>query len=58
MITNKSVWLEIKTEPGEKIEFLGFAFAGKEINVPDIAEKKINKTLRVVNLRALLYNSG
>ena len=37
---------EIKTEPGEKIEFLGFAFAGKEINVSDIAEKKIKAKIK------------
>ena len=37
---------EIKTGPGEKIEFLGFAFAGEEINVSDIAEKKIKAKIK------------
>ena len=37
---------EIKTEPGGKIEFLGFEFAGGEINVSAISEKKIKAKIK------------
>ena len=37
---------EVKTEPGEKIDFLGFEFTGKEINVSDMAEKKIKAKIK------------
>ncbi len=37
---------EIKTNPGGKIDFLGFEFTGKEINVSDMAEKKIKAKIK------------
>ena len=37
---------EVKTVPGGKIEFLGFEFTGKEINVSDMAEKKIKAKIK------------
>lgn len=37
---------EIKTTRGEKVEFLGFEFSGKEINISDMAEKKIKGKIK------------
>lgn len=37
---------EIRTLPGEKIEFLGFYFSAEEIDLSDVALRKIKKKMR------------
>lgn len=37
---------EIRTVPGEKIEFLGFHFSAEEIDLSDVAFRKIKRKLR------------
>ena len=37
---------EIKTFPGEKVEFLGFEFFGNETNISNMAEKKIKAKIK------------
>lgn len=35
-----------RTVPGESIEFLGFDFCGKDVNISSVAERKIKKKLK------------
>ncbi len=37
---------EVRTSPGEGVEFLGFELRGKEINISEMAKKKIKGKLR------------
>ena len=37
---------EVRTGPGEKIDFLGFEFLAREINISDMAEKKIKAKIK------------